>query len=320
MEILLKMNRPKCFLVLRGGLGNQLFQIAAAISAVDSHEIIIWTYPGLPRTTHGIVDLQHLILPNNIQFHPGPRSRFFQRLLSANLSIGLRFQNSILLKFVGSPINSLIRIFMIVAHKCRVKVVSGEGVGYFPMKIPAGNFILNGYFQSRHWIEQPRVLSQLSTTNVQQPSSNFLKWKTKIQFENPAIMHIRLGDYKSEPNIGILDPKYFKNAIEKLYGHNIGKRIWIFTDEPESIYLDKIIPNNFEITLISDPSLSPAETFQLMRYGRAYIISNSTFSWWGAYLRLDAKSAVALPKPWFKNQISPREIAPLDWISIDDPF
>jgi hypothetical protein len=54
-----------------------------------------------------------------------------------------------------------------------------------------------------------------------------------------------------------------------------------------------------------------------MRHGSAYVISNSTFSWWGAVLKYDESAAVWAPRPWFKSQRSPEDIYGENWHLVD---
>jgi hypothetical protein len=53
---------------LTGGLGNQLFQLAAGLSALDEicGRVLLDTKLGKPRTTLGAADVLHFRLPENV--------------------------------------------------------------------------------------------------------------------------------------------------------------------------------------------------------------------------------------------------------------
>jgi hypothetical protein len=58
-------------------------------------------------------------------------------------------------------------------------------------------------------------------------------------------------------------------------------------------------------------------SFQVMRLGHDYIISNSTFSWWAAAMTLNQNARVCVPNPWFKALEPPSDMIPKEWIKID---
>ena len=58
-------------------------------------------------------------------------------------------------------------------------------------------------------------------------------------------------------------------------------------------------------------------TLQAMRLGCAYVIANSTFSWWAAYLSLNPSVEVVAPSPWFMVMEDPKELIPPNWEQID---
>jgi hypothetical protein len=90
-------------------------------------------------------------------------------------------------------------------------------------------------------------------------------------------------------------------------------KIWIFSDEPEAvkeILPDWILHNS---RIILEGLDSPASTIQAMRLGYGYVLSNSTFGWWGAKLSYNQHAPVIVPKPWFKIKDEPRLLIPKHW-------
>ena len=52
---------------------------------------------------------------------------------------------------------------------------------------------------------------------------------------------------------------------------------------------------------------------QLMSLCRHYVIANSSFSWWGAWLNPKPEKIVVTPKRWFRNGTDDRDLIPGEW-------
>ena len=308
--------KPSFDLVLRGGLGNQLFQIAAALTLANDRQINILDAPGSTRNTRGITDILHFELPRNLQFVDPRFNRFIHKLLSVNLKIGMLSHRSRFYARIAKPIGVLSDCFFTVFFRRATHLLNATDVGYFKLNARPSRNLLNGYFQSVHWANQMPTLSKLEGIKLVSESERLRQLIALAKIDRPIIVHIRLGDYKNEPGIGVLNSNYFKNALTRLESLTSGRKVWIFSDEPQSININETIPEKFQVTLIEDPSLSPAETLELMRHGSAYVISNSTFSWWAAFLSFSKEPPTIMPTPWFKEPPSPTGIKPAHWIEI----
>ena len=169
-------------------------------------------------------------------------------------------------------------------------------IGYFQTdvfinEIGSGNF-LRGLSIANPIVEEHRVLSDA---------------------EQPLVVHVRLGDYKSEDGIGVLSTAYYLENCKRLFSSGMYKRIWLFSDEPDEaikVVEPELLPY---VRVINSQNLSSAETLELMTFGKGYLIANSTFGWWGAYLSKTTNPEVIAPMPWFKKLPEPRDLVPKNW-------
>jgi hypothetical protein len=80
-------------------------------------------------------------------------------------------------------------------------------------------------------------------------------------------------------------------------------------------YFDQTF-KNLPVQFFNQSGLSDVEVWDLMRHFSAYIISNSTFAWWAAFLRENQGAPVYAPDPWFQGMASPNKLIPEDWTRV----
>lgn len=155
-------------------------------------------------------------------------------------------------------------------------------------------------------------------------SSNYKEiYNDNSQYCTVAI-HFRYGDY-----IGIgccLEENYYKNAICKLIenkkfnDNNRPVKIIVFSENIEQAKnIMSVCDISFQISYIDKSlGLTDLEEFWLMRNCNHYIISNSTFSWWAAYLGWNEESIVIAPivRNWIKGCWE-EDYFPKEWNTVE---
>lgn len=296
---------------LTGGLGNQLFQLSAALSSYGG-EIRLVQDMGRPRkNSDGNPEIESFELPPRVIFATSPKRGEFisQKLIGINLrsNIATKKYESLLLR----PYRWAANIFLSLMSRELVVVRVGKGVGFSRIEsFPKSGFLI-GYFQSYRYLSENAELLPLIQKN---PTSLFKQLADEYISCDLAI-HLRVGDYKNEPLIGILGKEYYANALKALDLKN-NPTVVVFTDSPEEV------PNYLPIEILTDvkivpTNLSSAETLVLMSMFEKLIIGNSTFSWWAATSGQSArKKVIVAPSPWFSGQENPIDLIPPSWIQV----
>lgn len=296
------------YMIPYGGLGNQLFQIAAAM-AMNSSEIRVLTDLGFARrNSKGEIELESWEWNSRINFHHSPRgSLFSRRLLNLLLRMGTEKRREVFLRvleLLSTPYFSIL-----LGNLISFEI--GKGLGFSRIKIKKRTLLV-GYFQSSIFAQS--VIDELIQIQPKYLSSLALDLIEEAKRKNILIVHVRRGDYLNEA-FGILDDEYYQRALETIcYGSF--KEIWVFSDDIESAKSIKSLNDKSATKFIDDRSLESSEIMEVMRFGGGFIVANSTFSWWAAQLRYKRFAQVVCPSPWFKFTESPENIVDKEWISL----
>lgn len=154
------------------------------------------------------------------------------------------------------------------------------------------NMKIHGYFQSEKYFQKHKKeiknlfeIDEETLSEIERKYSEILKKRT-------CSIHVRRGDYLGlQQYHPLCDMTYFKEAMSKMPK---GTKFLIFSDDinwcKENFVDDKFIfvEGNNEVT-----------DLYLMSMCKHNIISNSSFSWWGAWLNKNKSKKVVAPKIWF---------------------
>jgi hypothetical protein len=316
------MARPNVIgLYLTGGLGNQLFQFAAALSFSQKENIQMFEKLGKPRlNSKGEPELFSLTV--------GKITRIKRR---GEDSLLLRKSSGYILrsKIWPTKIEKLM-IFRVLADLAAAVIqtlkfrtlfypVSISEVGYSQIRInrfisKVFNPFMIGYFQSSVWPES--VKSELQELCLIQEGADLQMLRQEAKLQRPVIIHIRRGDYRSESTFGLPGEGYYREAMEIINRSYPANSIWVFSDEENEAreVLNWLPPDRVKYILNVDGE--SAASLMAMRLGCGYVIANSTFSWWGAFLSECEDPLVIAPEPWFVGQQEPSLLIPSNWIRI----
>jgi hypothetical protein len=304
------------FVILNGGLGNQLFQLSRAIY-LNPHGIIHLNQSiGKNRKNQENVEIFSFILPAKFKKDFKRNSNVFSK--AANkflLHRVIATDDNVIEKIIEKVSFKVIKYSKSILRAKKWKLLLGKGSGYDQKPVSSSsNYVLVGYFQSWRWFDSEINTRILTSIQPADKSKRYLALAESAKNQQILMIHIRIGDYKVEKEFGILTKGYYENSIKRISADSHHDECWVFSDSIEEARR-MLMPflKDFKLRFISD-EVSTAESFELLRHGSAYIIANSTFSWWGAQLSYSNNPVVIAPKKWFQGMPDPQDICPPHWI------
>jgi hypothetical protein len=181
------------------------------------------------------------------------------------------------------------------------------------------NVLIKGFFQSeKYFIRYKKIVLKLFRfpkikDKLLQKYLNLIK-----NNKNAVAIHIRRGDYLNNPKVrcyhGIIGEDYYKKSISYFKKRLKNPIFFIFSDDIELVKKTFFFFNKEKFNFID--TKSSINDLHLMSNCKHFIIANSTFSWWGAWLSKNKHKIVIAPKKWLRAKISTPDIIPESWIKI----
>jgi hypothetical protein len=236
---------------LKGGLGNQLFQLAAALHVSKDTNIRLLTRSLKMYKRTFDADIGRLLDLNQMRV-----SLVDKGTLLDNLTIYGRA--GIFLPYFG-------------VNDRNIKYVSARSKKFS---------ILEGYFQEFWTPETLFPIADIFKKNIKVSDSTY-PLKDKL-----VMMHIRGLDFLNDRNLSIIDIDWIARAIDVCIRENDVENILIVTDD---IYFAEKISQNVRLgkkfkSVEFHCSTDPLEDFYLLMKADIRIIGNSTFAQWAMLL------------------------------------
>jgi hypothetical protein len=138
---------------------------------------------------------------------------------------------------------------------------------------------------------------------------------------NPVAVHVRRGDYAESPEaiaaFGLLHADYYNRGRAEIEARVERPQYFLFSDDiPAAMAELADWPELVPVT-----GLAGHEDLYLMSLCRHFIIASSTFSWWGAWLGTAPDKVVVAPSRWFGPEFKQRIVLgdrlPPGWTAVD---
>ena len=292
---------------LMGGLGNQLFQYSVGRALAIQHNTSLKLDLSLllDRTAieHRVFrDFELADFPIQAElatekeasfFHP-KRDTFFQK--------------------VGAKVHTFL-------HSPNVYIESDMRYDSSVSLLP-NDTCLVGNFQSEQYFSGIETELRKELTLDLPLSREVLALKEEMETTNSVALHVRRGDYVSNPlfsrTLGALPLEYYYEALSYLEKNIPSFKVFIFSDDPN--WCRGNMDLDYPFYIVADKvSGEKAHKKDMMLMGacKHYILSNSSFAWWGAWLNPSSTKIVLAPKTWYRSpEIDDRDIVPKSWHKI----
>jgi hypothetical protein len=278
---------------LTGGLGNQLFQYAAAC--------------GVANSAGAVAALDITEYADGSKTHGNALGRFgLDMPLVTATSFDPQFATAIIPAQDG-----LARIGW--QGDMRLPVYREDTYEFEPaLKSWQGSVYLYGFWQSWKYFDD--VADALRARLKIQPRYGELSGRTGNS--DTVAVHVRRGDYLTGQRLaafGICEPAYYDAAMALLRRRLAKPHFYFFSDDPQWCRRHF---TGADVSVVSVDGGDATDDLAAMAHCRHHIVANSSLSWWGAWLGGEGAIVVA-PMPWYSQSPRARDLIPDHWIRLD---
>lgn len=285
---------------IMGGFGNQLFQIFAALA-------------------YGIQHNKKVVFP-------------YQRNMGHRHTYWDTFFNDLMIFTTENPSNRVSD-----EDITRMSIFQEKDFTFSPFPdFGSNSTCLMGYFQSYKYFEskQDIIYRLLKLDEKKQSIKNrypelFSYPESSKTSSNESIaIHFRLGDYKQKRYYHpVMNYEYFEKSLDHVVSTrpNLKSVLYLCESEDNNYVESKIAlfrAKYPELEYIKVPDDIPDyDQVLVMALADHNVMSNSTFSWWGAYLNENPNKVVCFPSIWFgeyyEHTHDHRDMMQPSWTRID---
>jgi hypothetical protein len=186
------------------------------------------------------------------------------------------------------------------------------------LKVPNDAY-LDGFWQSDKYFLPIAEIIRNDLSLKDPPDPHNADFAALMSSCNSISLHIRRGDRATIPEEtaihGLCSLEYYQTAINYIIELIENPRLFVFSDDIPWVkeYLMTIIPTTYIDHNGVDKNYMD---LWLMSQCNHHIIANSSFSWWGAWIRDNPGKIVVTPKRFFNIDMKFVNPVPDNWIQL----
>lgn len=295
-----------------GGLGNQMFQYAAGRALSEKHRVPLK------------LDLSYLKREWLERLKGNTIRRYSLGIFNIEEEFAKPYElpalNWIPWSFLTNPINQLRKFLKPSAPFVLSETPFNPEENQSNLQNGKPHVYLDGFWQSEEYFKEIKDIIVEDFDFKIQPEGLNLQFAQKIAAHNSVSLHIRHGDYLTNPHThnfhGVCPLQYYLACINKIKDQVKNPLFFVFGDDLEWAKKNLGCDDSLVYVEHNVGTSNYYEDLRLVSLCQHNIIANSTFSWWGAYLNQNPQKIVFAPKPWIKARHNAPSVVPVNWIEI----
>lgn len=176
---------------------------------------------------------------------------------------------------------------------------------------------LEGWWQTPKYFKGYEDVIRKDFTFSSDWNQDIISLAQEIKATDSVCVFFRRGDFIGNSFHDVVDNEYYKNALDLLKNKINIEKVYVFSDEIEWCRENVLFP--FTTVFVDDRcnGYKYSGKLFLMTCCKHFIIPNSSFSWWAAWLSINPEKIVICPKQWTgKDSVDTSDLIPEDWIRL----
>jgi hypothetical protein len=292
---------------LSGGMGNQMFQYALGQTLALKH--------GVELKLDAELLLNRVRWPGN-QSKSVPFRNYDLEIFNVSAELAHRSEIPALHRLYLTGVSKL------ALDRLRCRLIPNPGreksFAFDPAILKLGRqAYLEGYWQSPKYFDEiaDRIRGDFALKHAM--SDKALKLQAGICSGNSVCINVRRTDFVESSVHGTFGMKFYEQGIRVIAEKAKIDWIYIFSDDVR--WCEEHLAFDYRSTVVGHEFAGPkfGDYLYLMASCRHFVIPNSSFAWWAAWLNTDPQKIVVAPQRWFLNEgINTDDLCPKGWFRI----
>lgn len=314
---------------LTGGLGNQMFQYAAARRLAYKHNTIL-KLDIIPLIEDGY--RSYGLQCFNIQEYFADCIDVFRIYPIEGLRrmgfkiVGKKFSNLFFRRFIKDKKRSLMQRYynydltsQKVLNLVVGRILSQRFFHFDPelLEAPDNVYMMGSWISEKYFKDIENIIRKEFT--IKTPQVGKKKEIAEMILNTESIsLHIRRGDYVTDPSnrelYEVCNLDYYTRCIKYIVDKIKSPYFFVFSDDIP--WAKENLKSSFPITFVDhNTELTGYEDMRLMSQCKHNIIANSSFSWWGAWLNTNPEKIICAPKEFIRLwNFDTKDVLPSEWV------